>query len=136
MIGSGLKSNLLRLWSGEVSLGRAFWGYLYGGYFVTLFGGFFFIILPIYLIALWLGFVEPLRIAGPMAAAWGLLVAAYQGFACVGVWQTASRYILSRPYPMAAVLAVIAKVTVLGWGGFILFILWRKLPGLLLGLMG
>ncbi len=136
MIGSGLKTNLLRLWWGEVSLGRAFWGYLYGGLFVTLIGGMFFIILPIYLIALWMGFDEPRRIATPVAAVWGLLVAVYQGFACVGVWQSASRDILSPPYPMASVVAVLTKVIVIGWGSYILFNLWRNLPWLLLRVMG
>ena len=54
MIGGKLKSNLLRLWWGEVSLARAFWGYLIGGFILVIWAGILLIAL-IYLFAHWSG---------------------------------------------------------------------------------
>lgn len=135
MIGGKLKSNLLRLWWGEVSLARAFCGYLIGGFILVLFTGIFLIAL-IYLFAHWFGLGPPSPITGPLSGLWGLLALAYLGFGFVGVWQTSSRYISSRPYPSAPFLAVLTKVLLIVWGGYILFNLWRNLPWLLLRVMG
>ncbi len=122
MIGGRLKTKLLRLWWGEIPLGRAFWVYLVGGMFALIISSMLLVFL-VHLSAFWLGFAAPM-----LGVVYGLIVLAYQAFAFVGVWQSATRHILSRPYPGAPFLGALAKIVIIIWGAYVLFSLQQKLP--------
>ena len=131
MIGGRLKAKLLMLWWGEIPLGRAFWVYLVGGWFALTFGFILLIFLVYILFILWLGADAALRLSHfmrPFAGVFGLMFVSYLAFAFVGVWQSANRYISSRPYPIAPFLAALAKIVIIIWGAYVLFALQQKLP--------